>query len=31
MKTINEAMKTLQSNQKLNEDYTAREHLEAAL
>lgn len=31
MKTINEAMKNLQCNQKLNEDYTAREHLEAAL
>ena len=31
MKTINEAMKNLQCNQKLNEDYTAREHLEATL
>lgn len=31
MKTINEAMQNLQNNQKLNEDYTAREHLEDAL
>lgn len=29
MKTINEATKTLQSNQKLNEDYTAREAFDA--
>ena len=29
MKTINEAMKNLQCNQKLNEDYTAREAFDA--
>ena len=29
MKTINEAMKNLQNNQKLNEDYTARQAFDA--